>query len=188
MVKIIVVVCVLFSTTFGFFDVYVGDGNKFIKKPNSLTIGCVTKYINLSGDKSIISSPYNIASEGLIVALNTTEYTKLGLSFYCGKNIDTSLVNANIDFTLNVPIPILSGVNVVTGLNIGAIGIEDNDGYAIYADIEPLVGLGINFSTNFSVIGGASIIYGELIKSQNYSSRNDTVNTSYFVMFKLSIL
>lgn len=185
MVKVIILLCLLYSATFGFFDVYVSDGNKFIKKPNSLNIGCATKYINVSGDKSIICSPYNIVTEGLIVALNTTEYTKLGLSLYCGKNIYTTLVNANIDFT--VMVPILSEIDFITGFSIGSMGIENIDGYAIYATVEPMVGIGIGFSTDFSVIGGASIIYGELVKS-NDSSRIKTINNTCFVMFKYSIL
>jgi len=188
MLKFVIAMCLIFcSTTFGFLDIYLGNGDtktNHIKKPSLVNIGISTKLI-LEAENSIIQSQSKMFTEGIIIAINTSDISKFGLSFYGGKNIDDTLFNTNIDFALNIPL--LSGVDLITGFNVGATRIEgaDTGCFTYYSTLEPQVGFSFNLSQSFSVLFCTSIIYGSLVQSTNKNANIETVNSAYSILFKM---
>ena len=186
-----VVLFSLFSYSFGFLDIYVSDmaTKNYVKKPNAVNIGLETKYIDLKGENSLIQSQSNMVAEGIIVALNTSDYSKFGLSFYGGKNKDTTLANANIDFVLKFPALIfLSEIDLIGGVGIGVTALNKNGVQDFYSVIEPKVGVGFNLSKDFAIDFMTSYQYYEMIQNQNLNAKPQAFNQTYSLIFKLSML
>ncbi len=186
LLRVVIFVATL-GLSFGFMDIYVGDAStkNYTKKPSVLNIGIGTKYIDLQREGSIIQSQSNMIADGITIALNTSNYSKFGISFYCGRNINASLVNANIDFTVKDPVIFF---DFIWGIDIGVTGIDKNGLKDFYNVIEPKAGIGFNISNSFEVDGLASYQYYTLFQSQSKNPKNEAGNVAYSLIFKLSML
>ena len=188
---LVLLCCFTLSCSFGFLDVYLGDATTvtYNKKPSAINIGLETKYVNLKNADSIIKADSNLIMGGVIIALNTNDFSKFGLSVAGGVNQNTRVSNVALDFTVKFPLLIfLSEVDLISGANFGVTTVEQNNQHDTYGTFEPKLGLGFNFNQNFSVNTMLSLIYNELIQSQTASPQKEAFNTAFSVVFKLSML